>query len=270
MKKKPLPYFYTKNDFSNIGDFSVSQNKIQNRYAIHQHDFYEMEIITDGRATHLINGTEHQIEKNDLILITPNDFHGFEHLDMTTITVHFNHHDLSADIARILTHTEACVIKNVNEETLRDFEDMLQIFKTKSEWAPLFIRNRIEKIIIKMFADGNISVDRTIKTADRISEAIGYINMNYRNELSLKKISAIFGISPSYMSRMFKERIGKGVVEYITEKRLEYAKKLLLNGESVTDTCYECGFLSERNFSRQFRRAFDMSPKEYVKRKNMS
>jgi AraC-like DNA-binding protein len=49
------------------------------------------------------------------------------------------------------------------------------------------------------------------------------------------------------------------------ELRLERAKKLLLSGMRVSKTADECGFYSEAQFSRIFRRETGLSPREFRK-----
>ncbi|MBQ8267916.1 MAG: helix-turn-helix transcriptional regulator, partial [Clostridia bacterium] len=73
--------------------------------------------------------------------------------------------------------------------------------------------------------------------SDNISQAIGFININFRDEITLNTIKEMFNVSPAYFSREFKRRTGMCFNDYLAEKRFDYDKKLLRNGNRVIDAC---------------------------------
>lgn len=96
---------------------------------------------------------------------------------------------------------------------------------------------------------------------DRLSEIKRYIKYNYMKDISAGGIAGDFGFDRSHLYRIFKERYGKGVKEYITEVRMARARGLLLLGHSVSDTAYMVGFHDEFNFSKAYKKYFGYSPK---------
>jgi AraC-like DNA-binding protein len=80
---------------------------------------------------------------------------------------------------------------------------------------------------------------------------------------SLTDCAELVGMSPSYLSRVFKQEVGMSFVEYVMEYKVEEAKRLLTETEySVTDIAIAVGY-SERNLNRAFQRYVGMSPKQY-------
>ncbi|MBQ8741467.1 MAG: helix-turn-helix domain-containing protein [Clostridia bacterium] len=269
MKNKTLPYIYNQSHRVKIGDYLVCQNKILQNHPLHQHDFYEFEYIVEGEGIHLVNDRSYPIEKGDLLFITPMDFHGFETQNIKTITWHFFAKDMSPEIAFLLSNLKADVIKNVNEKSVNDFKYLLEIFNAKGDYAALQLKNLIELIIVDLFECKAKNVDDNV-LGDGISQAIGYININFRDEITLDTISQRFHISPSYFSREFKKRTGVCFSDYLADKRFDYAKKLLKNGNRVIDACYESGFSGVRNFTRRFKALYGITPTEYTKQQNNS
>ena len=53
------------------------------------------------------------------------------------------------------------------------------------------------------------------------------------------------------------------IQQYIIEKRLTQAKKLLRMGKPPIDVCFLCGFNNYSNFSRTFSKHLKLSPKQY-------
>ena len=269
MKNKTLPYVYNQSHHVTIGDFLVCRNEINNNHPLHQHDFYEFEYIVEGQGTHFINDSSYAISKGDLLFITPMDFHGFEAQNIKTITWHFYAKDMSPEIAFLLSTLKAEVIKNITDKSVRDFEYLLKIFKTGGSYAALQLKNLIELIILDLFEHKAKSVGDHY-AGDSISQAIGYININFRDEITLDTISQKFHISPSYFSREFKRRTGVCFSDYLADRRFNYAKKLLKHGNRVIDACLESGFGGVRNFTRRFKATYGITPTEYAKQQNNS
>lgn len=149
-------------------------------------------------------------------------------------------------------HTfKADVLKNVDPYVTESLEYMSKVFEENKKFAELKLKNLIEIILLDLFKDKSNEYEKVPK--DRISAAIGYININFQNEITLNLIEEKFGVSKSYFSREFKNRTGKCFCDYVCQKRLELAKKLLKNGNLVIDACFESGFGGVRNFKRQFK-----------------
>ena len=146
MKKKTVPLIYNQQHRRKIGDFLVCQNVLNQNHPLHQHDFYEIEYITEGSGTHLINDKSYSVQKGDLLFITPMDFHGFETHNIKTITLHFFAKDMSPEIAQILGFLNADIVKGVGEKTVADLEYLVKVFKANRNYAILQIKNVIEII----------------------------------------------------------------------------------------------------------------------------
>ena len=264
MKRMPEPKYFETKTFENINEFSVSCNLVREKYSIHQHEYYELELVLDGEAVHSINGESTRLSKGDVVFITPMDRHGFENCLFRTITVHFSLAYLSPMFKNALAVSKNRIIRGIDKDTKNYFDVCYKVFRDKNEKnKDIKIKNLVELILLDLMPDILDDSKNAYHVNDRLSEAIGFINVNYTKEITLSGIENVFGLSPSYFSRAFKKRVGKTFVSYITEKRIDYAKKLLSSGERVIDVCYECGFNSERNFTRRFKEITGASPKEY-------
>ena len=80
-------------------------------------------------------------------------------------------------------------------------------------------------------------------------------------ELCLSLVSDALSITPTYFSAFFIREVGVGFNEYITNLRIERAKKLLsLTNRRISDVSAECGFRSASYFNSVFRKQTGMSP----------
>ena len=77
-----------------------------------------------------------------------------------------------------------------------------------------------------------------------------YIDANLSPELSLQSIAACFSIDRYYLSHLFRQQTGSTLYQYILIKKIAAAKQYLLDGKTVTETCYLSGFNDYNNFIR--------------------
>jgi len=90
-----------------------------------------------------------------------------------------------------------------------------------------------------------------------------YIREHCGDDLSLVQCAELAGVSPSYLSRLFKKEMGMNFLDYVVECKVAEAKRLLRETDrSVSDIASAVGY-SERNLNRIFRRHVNMSPGTY-------
>lgn len=92
-----------------------------------------------------------------------------------------------------------------------------------------------------------------------------YISAMYMQELRVEKIAEQMGLDRRYLSRIFKERMGVGICEYIANVRVDCSKEYLKKGFSVSDTALLCGYSDSFTFSKMFKKREGMSPANWLK-----
>lgn len=102
------------------------------------------------------------------------------------------------------------------------------------------------------------------KNFDILSRVKAYIEDNYEKELSLDMLSDKFYLSPTYISRLFKEYFNVGVSEFILDLRLSQAVNLLKsNNHNVNSIASTVGFNSSAYFITKFKKKFGVTPNQY-------
>jgi AraC-like DNA-binding protein len=92
------------------------------------------------------------------------------------------------------------------------------------------------------------------------------IQNNFDKELNLTLLSHIRFTSKFHLLRLYKRYYGQTPKQFLIDKRIEHAKKLLTSGTTVTGTCFTIGFGSPSSFSTLFRSRVGLSPAEFQKR----
>lgn len=98
-----------------------------------------------------------------------------------------------------------------------------------------------------------------------VSNVQKYINSHLEDRLTLNEVSAVFGLSPNYLSVLFKKTCSMGFSEYITQKKVSRAKALLLEQDlKIYEAADRLGFESAFYFSKVFKKVEGVSPREYI------
>ena len=71
---------YNTSDFDPTAEFGfLQQNSVEETAHMHTHEFFEMFLVTDGQALHLVNDAVQNIQQGDLVLIRPDDCHCYDY-----------------------------------------------------------------------------------------------------------------------------------------------------------------------------------------------
>ena len=102
-----------------------------------------------------------------------------------------------------------------------------------------------------------------------ILPAVEYIHLNYSAELlRVEKLAAMCNITPEYFRSIFKSNYGVSPSHYINNLKITKAKELLDSQMyPITVAANLSGYVDISHFSREFKRHFGLSPREYQKQK---
>lgn len=101
---------------------------------------------------------------------------------------------------------------------------------------------------------------------DTVRRIKQYIAEHSHEDISLEGIGEKFELSPFYISKLFKEQVGVNYIDFLTECRIDKAKKLMSDpARSLKEITFEVGYHDPNYFSKVFKKMCDLSPTEYRK-----
>jgi AraC-like DNA-binding protein len=101
-------------------------------------------------------------------------------------------------------------------------------------------------------------------TFARLCRARDYLGDCYCERVTLENAARQACLSRFHFNRLFAHAFGETPHEFVTRRRIEEAKKLLLrDGESVTEICFAVGYESLGSFSTRFRSLTGLSPASF-------
>lgn len=141
-------------------------------------------------------------------------------------------------------------------------EEAVKVLK-KQERAGL-----IEKVVDEKIVDANTKID---STKDPIRKAITYIDQYLKDEITLKDVAAHVHLNPSYFSVLFKEQVKLNFSEYVTRRRIQRAKELVISTKlPINEIAEMAGYKTAKYFIKIFKEMEGMTPSAYRKTSNES
>ncbi len=131
------------------------------------------------------------------------------------------------------------------------------IFRSETQIAA-WLRGRTEEIIDIVARSHSDRYEKIVRSAKK------YIDENYARAISVKDVADSVYISESYFKSIFKKSSGYSYSEYLTQVRMNEAKKLLqATDKAVTEIAMDVGFQTPNSFSTLFKRETGLTPTQY-------
>lgn len=256
--------------------------KLNHLFYWHFHPEYELVYIEDASATRHVGNHISQFTDSDLVLIGSNIPHlNFDH-GVTT--------SYRKEVLHIKPSFKEDFVAQFPE--LRSLERLLELSKyglsfkgtTKKEIGALLKKLHLlspfeffmqSLHILKRLAQSNEFellhkqpyVNRySKKEQNRIREIYALVDERYQNKITVDEVATLCNLTKPAFCRYFKKATGSTFINFLNQYRISQAKRLLLSGKNISETCYECGFESLSYFNRTFKKVTQENPSIFKKR----
>ncbi len=248
----------------------------------HFHSFYEIFLLLEDDAAHIVEGNYYPLKKYDMVFLKPARMHKSVYPQgkakrrlIIDFAIPVSDTPLERSLSRILSIFDAQVpvmrfSENVQGQLFDIINDIFVQGKNPDPIRDLTIHTKFMEFLYRLYQESSHNIYAPGALPDtsnfRIYAVTAWIHENYRNSITLEQIAEQFNMSPYYLSHQFKQVTGFTLVNYIQMTRIRNVQQLLLySNKKVTDIADECGFESFSQFNRTFRKFCDSSPSEFRK-----
>lgn len=120
--------------------------------------------------------------------------------------------------------------------------------------------------ILSLNALRTLQDQRKEKECSTIFRVVQYVNQEFREKLQLQELAQKFHMNANYLGQAFKQQTGKSFREYLNDKRIEEAKRLLRQScSSIAEVAVHSGYPNADYFVSQFKRMTGIAPSAYRK-----
>ena len=125
----------------------------------------------------------------------------------------------------------------------------------------------IQKYIGASSGQSSVNLARGALDRRRLQRVLDYIESNLEGDLNLDLMASIACLSRYHFARAFRQAVGQSPHRYVSARRLDRAKALLIQGDrSLVDIALSLSFSSQANFTRAFRQATGQAPGQFRQR----
>jgi len=105
---------------------------------------------------------------------------------------------------------------------------------------------------------------RQLYSGDDLKKVLNYIDRNIKRGVTLDMAATYVGMSASYFSKFFKKYMGVNFITYVTDRKIEAAKDMLVNTDRpVVNIAYDLSYSETNYFSKTFKKKVGVTPTEY-------
>ncbi|GAA3413556.1 response regulator [Paenibacillus hodogayensis] len=160
---------------------------------------------------------------------------------------------LSGVVARLI-HQQGWSIRDVLED---DFELYVHLDRLKSRGQALdWLLRLVARYCTYLQRERNTAIHETVR------RMLAIVDEQIGKDITLNDVAERLFVNSSYLSRLFKQEIGKPFSTYVIDKKMERAKQLLQEGCRVYDTADQVGYKDVGYFSRLFHKYWGVTPGE--------
>lgn len=251
-------------------DFFFGISKVNKHYPLHFHDFYEIELVIEGKGNQIINGNKYELTPNTLFLYHINDYHEiFADEPLLLYNIAFNRVIVDeATITDIFDYENEIVI-NLSPHRLEQITSLMlmikDIYESNRQNKKMILSHLLNAMLL--IAINNEQKEKIHNNQDiSFNRILRFIHENFARSPSLDEISAFSGYQKNYFCDLFKKKTSMTYIEYLTAYKINYSKKLLkVTNKTIKEIAEECGFNSANNFIREFKKKNGITPKQYRK-----
>ena len=243
----------------------------------HFHEFDKLVILISGKVDYTVEGTTYRLEPWDILLVR-------HHM------IHKAAIDLSVPYERIIIYLDSAYVERFapeaglmdcfaaaekrryclmrpdagSVERLKDALHRLEDTQGDELFGAQLLRGtmlvQLLVLINRIMLSDNSNKNDAAEPDGKIAPALSYINENLTRELNIDDMAAMCFMSRYHFMRLFKAQTGCTVHNYIRQKRLVLAARLIREGMSASAAAAECGFSDYSAFHRAFTKTFRVSP----------
>ncbi|MBQ2686804.1 MAG: AraC family transcriptional regulator [Clostridia bacterium] len=261
-----------------IKEFYFSSSTVAEPRISHSHKFYQIIMITKGKALVCISEKEYECSAPSLIFIR-----SFEPHSITPVNGDYSRYVMAVDPSLIDYLPSAKNLDAIFKQGSASFSHHLILSEKDRAIEPVLASLLSEYRSDERPIEGGLSLlfstflylvflshpalfkkSSNSETYELISAIKGELEANYSDRILLSDIAKRYHISKYYLSHIFKEQVGYSPKEYIMMLRISASQKLLVTtNRPIREIAFESGFSDLSNFSRSFKSITGVSPSDF-------
>ena len=251
--------FYEFHHIASPGFLKIERDK-NFSFPPHLHQCFELIVLLSGKMQVTVNDRLFNLNKNDAILVFPNQIHSLQSSESEHILCVF-----SPDLVQEYTTRLAGKVPKDNLFVPDSY--LVNALISLNEKATTTYKKGVLYSFCSQFDNNKCYESQQTDNDGLLNKIFAFVEESFSLDCSLKKLSEQTGYDYAYLSRMFRKIVGMSYNDYVNQYRLSHACYLMENTNFPIIRCaLESGFESVRSFNRNFKNYLNMTPTNYRKK----
>ncbi|MGL4335788.1 MAG: AraC family transcriptional regulator [Turicibacter sp.] len=253
-----------------------------------RHDFWELVYVDKGEVEVMSEDDGYKLKQGEMMFHKPLEFHnlwanGVKAPNVMIISFICHSPAMSFFNEKLfrISDKEQKLLASIIEEAKATFLLPLDVPLSKLEFKSVtpfgsqqLIKLYLQQLLISLVRSDELT-QRSKKISSRvkqryddhtISKIMTYLENNLDIDLKFEEVCKYTNLSQTHIKVLFKEKVGTGVMEYYKSLKVEKAKLMIREDNyNFTQIADKLGYHSIHTFSRNFKKATNMTPSEYAR-----
>ncbi|HEM3695022.1 TPA: helix-turn-helix transcriptional regulator [Streptococcus suis] len=252
----------------------------------HWHPELEIIFVQSGSASYYISQDRFQSQAGYIFFIQPSTLHSIHPIEgieeeTTRLKIHLDNlgrQTIEPFSQRYIQPLHSghffltpCI--KPTDKAYVDIRDCLlglySIIQEEGIYYDIMMKAKLHELLYLLFKNRYVRrqyTDDTYQKYQKLKELISYLQEHYSEKINIQQLAQRFGYSKNHFMSIFKHHTGSSCVDFILQLRLNKACEALLQSNlTISEIAHNVGFENLSNFNRQFKKRFNMTPKQYRK-----
>jgi AraC-like DNA-binding protein len=266
----------------------VRRQKKQGRMPLHDHPITELVIVTSGQSNHLLEEDSFHIQAGDVFVVPPGVRHGYdcpENLMIVNLMFDLNglglprlgldelpgYHALFTFEPRLRRERQFSARLRLSMARIDEIDQLVagieQEVLQRSPGGLFAAASYLMQVIVALSRDYSAQQHEESLDMVRLGTVMTFLEGHYDEAFSVEDLAHMAHMSERSFYRAFQTALGCAPLEYILGLRLQRASELLRSTDlKLDEVANRTGFSDGGYLSRQFRKHFHVSPRDYRRR----
>lgn len=216
-------------------------------------------VILDGKGVLNYEGQHYQLEAGQCFFIDCRTTHSYQsdsQQPWELLWVHFNG-CTTEEYYKLFLGQQQPVFQPVS--TVKFVSLLQELMRLNAETyadTEVLTSGLLANLLTMLLTVNSISEENDTALQSKLKTVLAHIDANFTSDIRLDELAQRFDISKYYLTREFKRAYGETIFQHIISLRINYAKRLLrFTDKSVEEIAMLCGFKDQSYFSKQFKKA---------------
>ena len=271
-------------------EFLAETHVVEPMPEAHWHDHVELNVITRGGMTYLINGRQVNLNQGAIYCFwaaVPHQVISAVN-DTELVCVYVPFADflslvVSSDFRNDLLTGHVLTSASIDEADCLAVKRWARQWDNPTEQVQEILRDEVRLRVRRLAIDqrrvdtadanfddehrrhGTLVADRRVIA--RVQQMTNYINGEFAKAINVSDVARVSGLHPTNATATFQKVLGQSIAQYLRQRRLNHALKLLADTDmAIIEVAYESGHGSLSRFYDAFQRQVGCTPKDYRRR----